>query len=63
MIKTKARMEAELRDIKSALNRGTKNQELRSLNELSAETFQLSSKVNEMRRFNTMLENKTPLRS
>ena len=48
-------MEAELRDIKSALNRGTKNQELRSLNELSAETFQLSSKVNEMRRFNTML--------
>jgi hypothetical protein len=58
-------MEAELRDIKGALNRSNKNHELRSLNELSMETLQLSHKVNEMRKFNTLLDSKakTPLRS
>ena len=63
MVKTRGRMEAELRDIKGALSRSNKNQDLRSLNELSMETLQLSQKVNEMKKLNTLLENKTPLRS
>lgn len=42
----KIRLEGEIRDIKGALNRSSKNQELRALNELSMETLQLSQKVN-----------------
>ena len=59
----RSRAEAELRDIKGALNRSNKNQDLRSLNELSMETLQLSQKVNEMKKLGSLLENKTPLRS
>lgn len=59
----KVRMEGELREIKGALNRSSKNNELRSLNELSMSTLQLSQKVNEMRKVNNYLDSKTPLRS
>ena len=56
-------MEVELREIRGALSRSSKNQDMRSLSELSMETLQLSQKVNEMKKLNTLLGSKTPLRS
>lgn len=62
-IRNRTRCESELKDIRGALGRSTKNQELRALNELSMETLQLSQKVNEMRKVSNYLDGKTPLRS
>lgn len=62
-VRSRARYESELKDIRGALSRSTKNQELRALNELSMETLQLSQKVNEMRKVSNYLDGKTPLRS
>jgi chromosome segregation ATPase len=62
-MRSKARFESELKDIRGALGRSSKNQELRALNELSMETLQLSQKVNEMRKVSNYLDGKTPLRS
>ena len=63
MLRTRSRMEAELREIRGALSRSSKNQDMRSLSELSMETLQLSQKVNEMKKLNTLLGSKAPLRS
>jgi hypothetical protein len=53
----------ELRDIKMAMTKGNKVQELKALQQLDFETKELTSKVNQLKKINVMMNDKTPLRS
>ena len=59
----KEKLEIELKEIKIAISKGNKNQELRALQQLDLETKELTSKVNELKRVNILINEKTPLRS
>ena len=59
----KERVESELKDIKLVVSKGNKHQELRALQQLDLETKQLTNKVNQLKRVNVLIADKTPLRS
>lgn len=63
MGRMKEKLEIELKEIKIAISKGNKNQELRALQQLDLETKELTSKVNELKRVNILINEKTPLRS
>ena len=63
MGRMKEKLEIELKEIKIAISKGNKNQELRALQQLDLETKELTSKVNELKRANILINEKKPLRS
>ena len=63
LVRMKERVEGELKEIKLALAKGNKSQELRALQQLDLETKELTSKVNQLKRVNVLITENTPLRS